>query len=183
MSQQDLVLLLVSFIVPPLIVIFWQAVLNRLLRRSPQLLTMMGMVLGYPTFFAVVLAFPFQMERDGAFFLYLFLIYSFSAYTYFHVFNMSETSRRVRMISAIGRTGSHLKTADLDDLYDDKAMIEARLQRLVALGQITEQNGMFYPKGKLFTRTATCFYALGVLLSRPWAPMKKYIEGRQSENH
>ena len=171
---------LVAFFLPPLVVFFSQAVLMRMFRgASAQLLTMSSMVLGYPLFFLIVSFMGFASVHDLNFYLFLFFLYSFSAYTYFHVFNMSETSRRVRMLSAIS-TAKLSQVDDLKDIYDDGKMIEVRLQRLVSLGQIVQRDGKFYPKGKLFTNTAVAFYTLGSILSRPWLPMRTYIERRKN---
>lgn len=176
----DLVRMVAIFLMPPLVVLTLQAAVMRLFpKKSRQLLTMVAMVLGYLIFFCILNLFDFEMPHNLAFYTYFFLIYSFSAYTYFHFFNMSETSRRVRMLNMI----AHRSESDLQDLsaiYDDKQMLEVRLNRLVSLGQITERQGRFYPRGRLFVYTAIAFYGFAAALSRPWAPMQKFIQHQRN---
>ncbi len=163
-----------AFFLGPLVVMALQAILNRLWpRKGPQALTMLSMVLGYFAFFAWIAFLPFETEKNLAFFTYLFLLYSFSAYTYFHAFNMSETSRRVRLIQAVARKG-RMQPADLETIFADGPLFTTRLERLEALGQIRCENGRYYGKGKLFYRVALMFYGLGCLLDRPWLPMRRF---------
>ncbi len=67
--------------------------------------------------------------------IYLFLIYSLFGYVYFHLFNMSETARRVRILAEINKTGI-FKKEDLIERYLPSDMISNRLERLVALGEL-----------------------------------------------
>lgn len=175
MNELDLLSYVLAFLAPPLIVILWQSILMRLMpMRSGQLVTMASMVFGYPVFFLLVHFLPFQFTQGFVFFTYMFFLYSFSAYSYFHVFNMSETSRRVRLAQAVAQ-GQQLDLKE--NLYDERQMIQARLDRLVSLGQMTESRGRYMTRGRLFVVTAIVFYSLGRLFNRPWAPMKKFIEG------
>ncbi|MGE4132099.1 MAG: hypothetical protein AB7F86_10715 [Bdellovibrionales bacterium] len=176
----QLMFLTYCLVLVPLVVIFWQALLNRILKgQSAQKLTMASMVLGYPLYFAMVEVPFFEHESTVALYAFLFLLYSFGAYTYFHVFNMSETSRRIRMIVRIGRTpGCTLDS--LKDLYHAEEMINVRLDRLVALGQIEKRDGRFYPRGKLFSRTAAVLYGVGTAVARPWPELRVYKEENRS---
>lgn len=170
----DLKQALIVFALPPLIVFILQAFWMRVLpRKSPQLLTMASMVLGYPIFFLILREFNFTRPLELSFYIYFFLIYSLSAYTYFHFFNMSETSRRVRMLNMISNRKIS-RVSDLQTIYDDGDMIDVRLTRLVALGQITERQGRFFPKGRLFVYAAMAFYGFGLILGRPWVQMNAF---------
>lgn len=167
-------LLLIAFALPPVIVFGLQTLVNRLLKgKSPQLLTMLSMALGYLPFFCVIVSLSSSGQRDPSFFAYMFFLYSFSAYTYFHVFNMSETSRRIRMLAAIDSQGLD-RVGELEGIYDEDKMIRVRVDRLIALGQIREEGGMFYPKGLLFPAAASFIYGLSRLLGKPWPPMLRY---------
>lgn len=170
---KDVLWFFISFATCPVIIVLVQALLIRGLRgKSPQLLTMGAMVVGYPLFFLMVLALPFDQARDFSFYLYLFILYSLTAYTYFHIFNMSETSRRVRMLTAIA-SRKITELSELEAIYDENEMIRVRLERLVALKQISERNGRYYSVGCLFRITALCFYWMSCLLGRPWAAIQR----------
>jgi len=171
--KNDLLYYGISFILPPLVVLFFQLIFNRLKKgSSPQLLTMVSIVVGYPLFFLIIFILPFQYPKNLDFILYMFLLYSFSAYSYFHIFNMSETSRRVRMLTAISLRNLH-GIQELENIYDENQMIQTRLDRLVALGQIKEIQKRYYPRGYLFVLVAKVLYGLSCLFGRPWQALKK----------
>lgn len=180
--MSTVLLYLIVFIISPLTVFLIQAVINRVLvTQSPQARTILSMVLGYPVFFGVLYFIPFSHEeRTFAFYGYVFLAYSFSSYTYFHIFNMSETSRRVRMLMAIqNEKTQNLK--NLGEIYDERQMIQARLNRLVSLRQIKILEGLYYPKGRIFLWTSLILYFVGLLLDRPWETMKRFKASQCSQ--
>lgn len=169
---------LIAFMLPPLIVFFLQACLGRFRpNKSPQWLAMISMAAGFPLFFLFLRRMPIQ-EKIPSFYAYMFLLYVFSVYTYFHIFNMSETSRRVRMLFAVARKSS-LDPRELEAIYDDRLMIQARLDRLVALGQIRAENGRYFSRGKLFPIVAEVLYGVSCLLGKPWALPTKHAASRQ----
>ena len=80
--------------------------------------------------------------RDAAQTMYMlvfaFLAFNGVAYAYFHFFNMSETARRIRMLLQIRRAGpAGLRVQELERQYSQKDMIEARLDRLVRMNQLS----------------------------------------------
>jgi len=80
--------------------------------------------------------------RDVAQTMYMlafaFLVFNGIAYAYFHFFNMSETARRIRILLQIRRAGpSGLRIRELERQYSQKDMIEARLDRLVRMNQLS----------------------------------------------
>lgn len=77
------------------------------------------------------------------------LVFNGIAYAYFHIFNMSETARRVRMLLQIRRAGpAGLRIQELERQYSQKGMIEARLDRLVRMNQLTlAQDGRYHVAG------------------------------------
>lgn len=80
--------------------------------------------------------------RDAAQTMYMlvfaFLVFNGIAYAYFHIFNMSETARRIRMLLQIRRAGpAGLRIQELERQYSQKGMIEARLDRLVRMNQLS----------------------------------------------
>ena len=67
-------------------------------------------------------------------FIYLFLVYTLSCYIYFHIFNMSETSRRIRILSECYKRG--IEKEKLDQNYACKDMVSTRINRLIGLGEL-----------------------------------------------
>jgi hypothetical protein len=157
----------------PFFVVAIQAVLFRVkLGKSPQSVTILAMLLGYlPALLVASLLFGSQWGFTSA--LYAFLLYSFVAYTYFHVFNMSETSRRIRMLQAIDRRG--VDTVEkLHAIYNDDEMTRVRLDRLVALGQIELKDGVYFARGKMFSRTGKLLYGVSLVLGTPWKSIERF---------
>ena len=112
------------------------------LRLAPQIL-LLRLVL---TFNLAVLAGTWLIARyearDAAQTMYMlafgFLVFNGIAYAYFHFFNMSETARRIRMLLQIRGAGpAGLRVQELERQYSQKDMIEARLDRLVHMHQLS----------------------------------------------
>ena len=72
--------------------------------------------------------------------LYGALVYALLAYSYFHLFNMGETARRVRVLVEL-RERSAMSVEALISLYNAGAMLDKRLERLIALGQVRVEGG------------------------------------------
>jgi hypothetical protein len=66
--------------------------------------------------------------------VYLLLTYVFSAYIYFHVFNMSETARRVRILTYALKGES--RKEQVIRRYSAEEVLLNRLKRLVAMGEL-----------------------------------------------
>jgi len=71
--------------------------------------------------------------------IYPFLVAILSGHVYFHIFNMSETARRIRILLKIKKGESVLPT----EHYSSRQMIEIRLKRLVDLKQISLKEGIY----------------------------------------
>src|SRR3990167_6930334 len=54
---------------------------------------------------------------------------------YFHVFNMSETARRIRILYEI-YTAKQLKASEIASLYNAHDMLHSRLERLLSMKQV-----------------------------------------------
>ena len=67
--------------------------------------------------------------------IFLFSVYTLIAYVYFHIFNMSETARRIRILAESHRAGKIIKSEIVQN-YTAEQMIAIRVDRLVALGEI-----------------------------------------------
>lgn len=75
-------------------------------------------------------------------FFYSLIVFNALGYSYFHVFNMSETARRVRLLIELAASGPIGKEG-LFSIYSEQAMFDVRIVRLKSLGQIKEINGRY----------------------------------------
>jgi len=76
------------------------------------------------------------------------IVYNALAYGYFHIFNMSETARRIRILYEI-YTSKKLKASDITSVYSGKDMLTIRLKRLLSLRQIRLSGNRYLPDGRL----------------------------------
>ncbi|MBI4406154.1 MAG: hypothetical protein HY537_18490 [Deltaproteobacteria bacterium] len=161
--------LLLTFSIVPIVAII-QALLNRLFtRKGPQFLAMVSVIIGYLPF--LLLFHMLLSDQISALsYEYVLLLYFFFAYTYFHFFNMSETSRRIRMLFAMEQG----KNIDEISIYNDDEMIRARVKRLIDLGQIREVDGHLHPRGILFRSVGYILYYLSCFLGRPWLAVRRH---------
>jgi hypothetical protein len=79
-----------------------------------------------------------------------------TAHVYFHIFNMSETARRIRVLVAalLGRA----------PLSTEPAKIGVRLERLVALGEIRREGETYRSRNGLLTHVASALVAYEKLI-------------------
>lgn len=92
---------------------------------------------------------------------YAVLTYNGLAYAYFHVFNMSETARRIKMIVDMRQ---NTVRADAIPAYEVSDMIHARLERLTLMGHIECINGFYVLRNRLFVRVDALMRAWKSLL-------------------
>ena len=115
---------------------------QRLRLKSPQvLLVRLVLAVNIPVLAGAWLIARSEL-RDTAQTMYMlvfaFLVFNGIAYAYFHIFNMSETARRIRMLLQIRRAGpTGLRVRELEHQYSQQDMIEARLDRLVLMKQLS----------------------------------------------
>ena len=69
------------------------------------------------------------------------LLYACFCYVYFHWNNMGETARRIRMLRELAQAQEGLAFAELVRRYSAREILERRLERLSAAGQIREADG------------------------------------------
>lgn len=74
--------------------------------------------------------------------VYLVVFYACAAYTYFLIYNMSETARRVRLVREIDRRKS-MSEAELRVAYKDNEVVDARLERMTAMGHLRDKGGRY----------------------------------------
>lgn len=161
-------IILFAILISPIIVVFLQMIFNRIFsHRNAQAIAIFCIITGYIPY-GIIMKYScscFDFSLGGI--VYLFLIYSFTAYTYFHVFNMSETGRRIRMIFAIGFQKAR-NISDLEKIFNDSDMIDVRIKRLESLRQITQKNGRYYSASIIFVFIALILYYWASLMERKW---------------
>ncbi len=89
----------------------------------------------------------FSIGGSGAIFwpgFYLVTVYLLMGYVYFHVFNMSETARRIRILAHSHRAGAVVKE-EMIQSYTAEGMVDLRVKRLSALGEIVLRDGRYRP--------------------------------------
>jgi hypothetical protein len=92
--------------------------------------------------------------------LFYFLItFNAFAYCYFHVFNLSDTARRIRILIMI-KTGEITTIEHARYEYSPKIMVENRLNRLIDMKQITVDDAGNYRLSGKFLLTAFCIINL-----------------------
>jgi hypothetical protein len=69
------------------------------------------------------------------------LLYAAFCFVYFHWNNMGETARRIRMLRELAAAPQGLSFDDLVQRYSAREILERRLERLAAAGQIEETEG------------------------------------------
>jgi hypothetical protein len=149
-------LFLISLAGTPLFILLLQMVFSRLIngaRRSPQI-TVAGC--SVVVFFLILIMWwkPLYLDLrmplpDRILFAaYTLIVYLSLSLTYFHVFNMSETARRIRILYEVYSKG-RISRAELRDKYGLHQMIKVRLKRLVSTGQIKYSDGRYVLSGRL----------------------------------
>lgn len=141
----------------------------------PQTVAARSIILGYlPAAIilweAVFASAPFTADSALAAF-YCFVVYSSFSYAYFHLFNMSETARRIRIINEIHRAGA-MRYEQLTAMYRSRDIIELRLNRLVAMKELRLHDGCYAMNGRLL-------YLAALFISR-WRRLIGFSEMRET---
>lgn len=96
------------------------------------------------------------------------LVYLSFGYAYFHLYNMSETARRIRVLADFRRKGA-MRAEDLALDYSSDHMLAVRLQRLVDLGQLRREGERYRIRGGALLFCARLVAAYGRLLDSSWS--------------
>ena len=83
---------------------------------------------------------------------YVLLAYNSFGFCYFNVLNASETSLHVHILTTLRFEGS-MRVEDLAARYSTKNMIDARIERMIGLGQLKEKDGYFVLTGSAILLT------------------------------
>lgn len=95
--------------------------------------------------------------------LYLLAVYISYSYIYFHVFNMSETARRIRILIQC-RSTSAVEVEKLIDKYTCADMVSNRLKRLVNLKELYSRGDKYVLGRSLLLLPARWLYAFRKIL-------------------
>jgi len=150
MFRDPILLTLILSFFSPLVFLFVHIIFSRSCRSSPnQMIAIYAVGSGilFLTLFLVFgiinqTEFASQQEKIGLFF-YGTILFIAVGYFYFHLFNTSETARRIRIMQEIHHSG-FLTKADIVTLYSEKHMVEVRLARLVSLKQLILKNESYF---------------------------------------
>ncbi len=142
-------LLLLAF--SPILTLILHALLVRLTQKldkkfPTQLQTALAILAGYPVVGIIAWWTTFKYIPNGNELwipaVYGILVYSFLAYAYFHLFNLSETSRRARILYELKRNGPMTQEA-VEAEYSPAGQIFVRLERLVDIGELKIIDGRY----------------------------------------
>lgn len=152
--------LLILLICSPFLIIFMQAIFLRIFRSaSSQVVTILcGITVNVPLIVIIWrISFQHFYSAPISFFSAVFygiLVYNLLFYVYFHLFNMSETARRIRILYEIYKWGA-VSDTDIKGIYKTDEMISVRLDnRLISLRQIVYKNNKYLLNRKLLYRIA-----------------------------
>lgn len=162
-------IMLILLIISPILVFVVHMLVSRLSRRfSPQMDAIISILIAQILMALLLYYFVFNgrptktIELVSAFF-YCFIVYNALTYTYFHFFNISETSRRIRTAYELEKAG-HLHVSDIVPIYGTSDLIDIYIERVIALNQLTCKNGRYVLNGRLFYYAALMLKALSYIL-------------------
>jgi len=94
---------------------------------------------------------------------YIMFVYNLISYGYCHIFNMSETARRIRLLNFIHSSDNPTYEKILSQ-YQTKNIIQVRLERLITMNQIEKINNRFFLKAKILAAVASIVLNWGIFL-------------------
>ena len=157
----------------PMLLFAVHAAVSRIMRGvSPQIVVVLSMGVASIPVGSILWAFAlhdFKGQQGGLYpaILYAMIVYGGIAYSYFHLFNMSETARRIRIFYEIHKAGS-LTAKEIISLYGTNDIISVRLERLVVVKQLGRRKGVYIVKGRTLYYVALWVRAWGALLGFSW---------------
>lgn len=156
--------LLFLLVCSPFLIIFVQAIVLRIFRSvSTQAITIICGIAGNIPLGIILWAIniSYTMKNTTELFcaiLYVFLIYNLIVYVYFHIFNMSETARRIRILYEIYNKKA-ISDKEIKGIYKIGEMLTVRLGRLISLRQLTYRNDKYLLHKKLLYHIAVILVA------------------------
>lgn len=93
--------------------------------------------------------------------------YAALSYCYFAVVNLGQTSIRIRIYSELATAPDGISIQEIEGIYDEGALMEMRLQRLLESGDIIEREGRYFiGRKKLLLVANIIFAAKHILLGK-----------------
>lgn len=158
--MQSFLSILIILFISILMIFPLHIILNRFLllfniRLSPHtgvLLTILAgnIITQYAIWKLVLLYLISQANFVLWYFVYSLIVYNSFAFLYFFFLTTTETSIHFHIISQIFLHDGKISRGSFREKYNDDLMMQARLERLIDLGQIKESNNKYYIKGKFF---------------------------------
>jgi hypothetical protein len=129
--------------------------------KSPQ--SMLFWIIVTSNFFYLV-TFFICFDENILYLIYFLLTYNLYIYSYFHLFNMSETAQRIKILSLILDN----KISNLNLVYNTDTIIYNRLARLVKLNWINFNtlNSSYVVKNRLILGIAIFFNLISNYFNR-----------------
>lgn len=75
------------------------------------------------------------------------ITYAALGFSFFHVNNMGETARRIRLLRELVESPAGLTEAELLSRYGSREVLDRRLTRLLATRQLGERDGRYFADG------------------------------------
>jgi tetratricopeptide (TPR) repeat protein len=94
----------------------------------------------------------------------VFFIYGAAGFLLFAIINLGETSLRVRIMELLLEHPQGLTRREILDRYDDRHLLEVRLQRMVDNGQVTFEAGKFHTRASVLLLASRGIFFLKWLL-------------------
>jgi hypothetical protein len=150
--------ILIILLVSPVIALSVHIAMSRiqlLLRSgiSAQLVCILSVLAGNAPVLALVWYFSSggaeaRMPALAPTIIYTLMVYNALGYSYFHLFNMSETARRIRILYELNSKGS-MEISAVSSYYETGDILKVRLERLVKMGQLKVEGRRYVLSGRL----------------------------------
>lgn len=145
--------LLIIILLSPFLILLLHGLLSRFLKTlAPQVVAIYaGLALMIPLSFLIwfIVFYQSSFSNENIYWgiIYCFIVYSGIAYSYFHLFNMSETARRIKILRTIYLQGACSKKS-IEEIYDSVHPVEIRLDRLLNTKILFYRDGYYLVQKK-----------------------------------
>jgi len=85
--------------------------------------------------------------------------YAALSYCYFGVANLGHTSIRIRLYAEMAASPDGISIQEIERIYNEKAFMEMRLQRLIEGGNIIEKDGRYFVGDRKLLLVAKIIFA------------------------
>jgi hypothetical protein len=132
--------------------------------EGPRLLRSIGAGFAMGLVCCLVLALPDLASDTWPLHAVNLVTYGALGYGYFHFINLGTTARRIRILRELEEAGGVLELSELLACYNAARIVERRLDRLLASGQILERDGRYYVGNPTVLWMARCIRLIERLL-------------------